>query len=1265
MPQMTSSFDKEASEGNQGSLEKSSSLLSVTDISLMNTVSKETRSFDDSVQNITKSRKPGSITINAAAAQHRRDVSTSSEESEGAVWNEEKQKDDPVGDMITKLLNEGKVPQFGYVNNSLVESSSSSSSAAAAIVETSEGFKLYPLFSARNFRALRAFVLAVWNHKGQSSTGRGDGSIERETRTLRFLLESFAVIYIAMFSLNDIVLRSLSEFTLFTLLGSVASVLIDLEEVKYASLALVSSATPSFSVQLYKKCNTMTWEIIGFVEREFLWGQRFQGRAFLWSDERRLVKFRRRHRHLLATNHESRHNRKDRRKSRAERRRREKRDEPFSPSEIEQMDRELEAKYQLEAATQQLTMKPPTFIPHQINVNGDTSYRDVTTKSHLESLKYCHQMIFIENHGSTATNLVDIRATTNERRISTLSPKEAIEVVDQCPDIDIGADRKLLKTGDADGVSVNTSESYSVSYDEQSDYSTGEDDDDESIGSYASESTARSMPWMVVGAKIGHKLLNSRKLRRVIANPAVGQQLIPDKAKKLLDGINNDVMSPQNYEPSMAHSWEGPKTIESRDGLSPRQPELAMSGSMELPEIKRPVHGMWTSAGSAAKLNNSFGAVTIGVSSPLRTEVDQVPKLYCQKYPTPSRLQHNGLKAPPPSPAGTNPQRQGGDVLGYSTPPPPTMIKEVPPVSTQKELIISTELPTPQCSNTSRKLITIDDSREPPPIITRLAPIDKGVKIVIPMFPPNSRSNSSSITSGSCFFQMGTVVSSRRIHIAPSGKKPKRRKTNCLSIKVILDKALLRGSKFVEANLRIMDEWNYVPRHSKFPIGSCVATTFGVGILVGWRVEDDMHIIRSLWNRGGSGSGLAYLRRDCIHSTLEAAVGFDVQTTYGKGKVVAYVRGGKKNTSGKYFVHLDGRHKSQVMEFSRCQILSCEGAKFVPVTEHIRAAALYRLEVLHYKAKLRERMLYNPSRGGVRHKGMWRNFSEYVDLFANSFSKAIAEDPDFDSEVDKLVTHIISVLDGKKGNEADTVSTTDTDSLLESSSLVEEQPGVASDGTDSSFDVGWNMKDMLGCLFEAKADANSIKADEDILLQAQAFEEAHDSVEVLIRVFLRTISVAKASVPDRPKLHIALAMIHEGLLFVRQVLRVQKKHTSRSLIEAWFRALNEISHTFGPLKQRLAALGKQITKKFKKHGSIAKRRLLRFVDIVLGDTQLLQSLELGDWRKAMSRIEKAIVMANITDQATVDQLHKGAVMMVSFIQSQLHWIDFIPILSFH
>ena len=463
---------------------------------------------------------------------------------------------------------------------------------------------------------------------------------------------------------------------------------------------------------------------------------------------------------------------------------------------------------------------------------------------------------------------------------------------------------------------------------------------------------------------------------------------------------------------------------------------------------------------------------------------------------------------------------------------------------------------------------------------------------------------------------------------------------------MILDKAILRGCRFAEMSLRIMDEWNYSPCHSKFPIGSCVATTFGVGVLVGWRVEDDMHIIRSLWNRSGSGSGVAYFRRDSIHSVVQAAVGFDVETTYGSGKVVGYVRGGKQNITGKYLICMDhetrvkGRMftKNRVVEFSRFQILSCRGAIFVPVTEHIRAAALYQLELLHYKARLREQTL---NVGGARKKGTWRNFSEYVDLFAVSFSKAIAEEPDFDREYNKFISHIISILEGDDGA-ADSSSTQDEneeriDSSRASDSVAPEDP------------VTWSLQDIFKCIWtEDNKNVEVFSEEKEVLSQMQAFEEAHDSAMILIRVLMRTTAVARASVTDRPKLNMAFSVILEGLLFIRQLLRIHKKHTSSKLVQAWFRTLNGMSTTFRPIQQRTAALWDKILEKLRKHGTIAKRRLLRFVDVCLGDTLLLPALELGDWKTALMRFEAAIVKSEIADKKTCEQLRKGVKILVSF-----------------
>lgn len=259
--------------------------------------------------------------------------------------------------------------------------------------------------------------------------------------------------------------------------------------------------------------------------------------------------------------------------------------------------------------------------------------------------------------------------------------------------------------------------------------------------------------------------------------------------------------------------------------------------------------------------------------------------------------------------------------------------------------------------------------------------------------------------------------------------------------------------------------------------------------------------------------------------------------------------------------------------------------------------------------------------------------------------------------VDKFVSHIIGLLDeniaSQKSSKHDDVVVSDISeadvslSTLDSATVI--SGGVNSvKSNESDVTYGWNISDLFGNFFMTPVEEeNAItEEDADILRQTQAFEDAHDSAEILIRVLLRTITVARASVPNRPKLHMALAVIHECLLFVKQVLRVQKKHTSKRLVEAWFRALNELSDTFGPLKKRGKKLGVRLAKRFKKHGNVAKKRILRFVDIILSDTQLLFALELGDWRKALARLEDSVVKASITDATTVEQMHKGISMMV-------------------
>ena len=1295
--------------------------------------------------------------------------SSSSEVSSLGDWHEKKRKD-VVGDLITKMLNEGRVPHFGTCTNSKIYRET-------VMADGMKSFKWSPLLSSRNFRVIRGIVMGAiewikyqWNHRFQSSQppfvlsysrGRMKISATENEQSLTppttpppsmwFILESFFMFYVVLLVLCDSILRSSSQLTFVTLLGSISKIFVDTEEVTYVILSLLNYLSNDFSRGLINGCLKVTYDIFAMMERKYLWGYHFQGRTILWSDVDRLNKFRKAHLHLMKVTKDRRQNRKDRRKTRMERRKKEKKGIPLDSDYLSKREAEVAAKETLNALAAEIRMKPPTYFPQQIHVNDNanrkgeddpklsSSVQSHATIRHLDSLQYCHRMVFRrrrerQQQQQEALKVVSISSRMGAGNLSSvttsglnnglqqhcaLSPKDAIEIEYEFPDI---GSEKSINRGNyfcGDSTSTLAADSFAArDYDDNSDF---DDFDDDSVVSYSSEATSKNrMDWLTVGAKIGQKILNSKEIQRVMNNPNNAKKLLPDEAKKLIDGMNRGEGQPDS--PSNASSWEGQGAF--KGGSNGEISDLKKSKSIDASVLKRPVHRMWSSPGAAARTPKSEGTpLVVNPSASIdsleenlefngnrKTLVNSTEAVTGKLVaPTEESIELTREATPKYSGGRKTVSTSNEDATGNIVAPierslEPTMqsssslsamkilrsphrhalhlrsgrvvdepyspsIKDISPPSTTKSPYLRVEMTVSSSSITKNS-------------IHRLAPFEKGVKIVVPMFPPNITLNSSSHMSDSCFYQMGTVLSSCRIYIPPNGIKSTPniisnwainsgiKQTNCLSIKVILDKALLRGSKFAEMNVRILDEWNYVPRHSKFPIGSCVATTFGIGVLVGWRVEDDFHIIRSLWNKSGPGTGVAYFQRDFIHSVVEAAVGFEVETRMGEGTVVSYVRGGKQNTNGKYFVQLknNGRHKGRVLEFNRYQILSCRGATFIPVTEHIRAAALYQLEILYYKARVREQMMNCPTKA-VRDKGMWRNFSEYVDLFAASFSKAIAEDPDFDQEVDKYISLLINMLDGKKdtknGEDESSLSgdSGSVDTLDNDANKTKQSPSMDSNSTDSS--IRWNIHDMLGFFFveDKKHDAFNSENMRNLQSQTQAFEGVHDSAFVLVRVLLRTVAVARASVPNRPKLHMALAMIHESLLFIRQVLTVQRKNTSKKLIEAWFITLNEIEASFGPLKKRIAALGTQMTKKLRKHGEKAKKRTLKFVDIVLGDTILLHALELGDWRQAISRFEVAVVKAKITDADTCDQLRKGVVMVVSLANTVSIHIDETPSLT--
>jgi len=516
--------------------------------------------------------------------------------------------------------------------------------------------------------------------------------------------------------------------------------------------------------------------------------------------------------------------------------------------------------------------------------------------------------------------------------------------------------------------------------------------------------------------------------------------------------------------------------------------------------------------------------------------------------------------------------------------------------------------------------------------------LQAGVKMVVPIFPMHPGVKLGNVSSS--FFQMGTVVSCKRVNIRPfcesDSRHASRRHTNCLSVTVILDRCFLRDGKFTEMTMRIMDDWEkqYVPRHSKFPIGACVATSFGVGVLVGWRVEDDCHIVRSLWQRRGAGSANAYLNRQALQGVVEAAVGFAVQTTLGKGDVLSYVSAGRNFKLGRYFVHIkeQGPHDGQVLEFNRCDILSCQGPEFIPVIELIREASQYQIQVDNYESAIRHQMHKESSPD----KGHWKAFSKGFQTIWDSFLLALEEDREFDEGVNRFFTNIIDFLDRLDKPETEKESMTpklqnkdcfvetigiDLATSTESGKSCADQPGPGFWLLNSIFISRDKPKDESSAVVESTVEV--LKAD---LL------EAYKKANSVIRALMKTVAIARASSKDQPNLRLGLSIFYEFLLFLRTIVKVHQKNVSPTSLVIWKRTMTEISATLGPSKERIEKVIKGIIERMERQGNKAKVRILRFVDLVLLDERFLFALEKGEWDIFVQSVEDALVQSRIVEE---------------------------------
>ena len=797
--------------------------------------------------------------------------------------------------------------------------------------------------------------------------------------------------------------------------------------------------------------------------------------------------------------------------------------------------------------------------------------------------------------------------------------------------------------------------------------------------SYQSDTTPNSnasdfagdLPWFDVGAQIGMRLLNSAHVHRVMSSQETTDRFMDmGRFNQVDDATSGAYSSSDVFSPLSPVFMDSSKRSQARS-----------VGSGSNAKLSKPVNPMWTSPAAAASPVPSIHSepeASIGYGSPAFP--------LSQKLVMPNLSPQEGRSKPPLSPkSGTSSQKRDAAFGSVDSDLSSRESSAYPSSHSNISATLEEQLTPPKLNRVGRPsrygpMVPSRDRRAPfggrrirqqldrdkgraskssnlsdatsTQSSDQREPLEPGVKVAVPLFPLCYKIKRQKARVSCSQFQMGTVVRSQRICVGPSSAG---NKTNCLAVTVKLDKSYLRNAEFAELTFRVMDEWSsrYMPKHSKVPVGTCVATTFGVGVLVGWRVEDDCHIVRSLWHRRGNGSAHAYLNRDAIHSTIETAVGFEVNTTYGWGDTLAYVDGGRYFTEGRFFVAIkdEGRYQGHVLELHRKDIYSCHGASFLPILEHISEAAHYQIQVDNYQAALREQQYdENQESDGQR---LWRSWSSCVDIIWRGFLKAVEEDSDFDEGVNEFMTAIIEFLErlddpDSDSEEADGATSTCVAGDFEVELVAE---GITLDSDEELEQVTepgfWIVNDILGGVFRPEPSQEEVNGSVDSKGDARGPKEDsgttyYDKAFSILRILMKTVSIAKADSVEHPHLRLALAICYDFLLFIRTVIRVQKKNSSVHSLQVWQRAFEEIALTFGPIKERLEKIGLGIAQRMEKQGRKAKIRVLQFVDTVVADEKLLFAMEQGEWDQCLLRVEMALIKSKIIQEESLFYYRKTA-----------------------
>lgn len=818
----------------------------------------------------------------------------------------------------------------------------------------------------------------------------------------------------------------------------------------------------------------------------------------------------------------------------------------------------------------------------------------------------------------------------------------------------------------------------------------------------------RDVNWFDVGTKVGIRLLNSEKVQNLMKDP--------NKADLLnMSSGNGGALPLADQDLVGIESSSSPNEIEYDKTSSVAPTDVTRSSIGELlnrslpplsaAEPTRPKHALWSSPDAALSRNPSvasFGSVaeseadavdvppdpeSIVNDCAIGNDTDDRPTASMLPFDTSTasdmvQVPHSSHVSPSVTlGAGTRKQELEVDQISLSS------------SAIFRKSLQSVRKQTNDPTNSKRSSPSLRD------------PLLPGVKMLVPMFPLQPQTRSSQRHYKSSHYQMATVIASERVYVGVTAvaltTSPKKDNaenvnaeiqantgnTNCLSISCIIDGSFLRNGKFATMNLRVMDEWRgekYMPRHSKYPIGSCVATSFGVGVLVGWRVEDDMHVVQSLWQKRGAGSAVAYLNRNALKGLAPGGVGYKVSTTSGKGQVVAYTNCDRDFLRGIFAVKLKpkDRYASQTLKLSADEILSCKSAQFMPIVEIIKSSAQFQVQIELYELAVRQRHhLENTDVHllGDGQDAFWNVFENGVEMAMSCVMKAVSEDQEFDEGINEFLGGVITFLEEldfgtdkhkqlsspRKGREIDLDD--DANSAIFASSTEPITPieqDVSSEveseivGSDVASPFFW---DMFGGLFQKKGEdeASIVRTDSMISSSSTAISavesesiaigkrtsKMYRKIYAFLRTTMRSVAIARTYVSDQPNLQIALSLVYEFLLFIRTIIKVQQANSSIDSIQAWKTTYKNFSSIFGPMKERMGQLGSKIAKRLERHGKKAKVRLLRFIDIILADEQFLQGLELLEWAQCLDRIEHAVVKAKVVDAETCSQYHKAGILL--------------------